>query len=147
MRDGLLGMATGLHFVGTSASQSTCAHPLYEDNSLIFRNSSSIFGLPFSKFALPGIRSFSRTRTALITPAIPLAPSRFPMLDFNTSLSELACICDFQSLVTLHSDLNAKSLIRGLRSPENGSNPIRFDRIANRGAGPVCFKETSALHT
>jgi len=51
------------------------------------RNSVSIFGLIFSKLVLGGMTPFSNTRTALMTPARPLAPSRWPMLDLRAPLN------------------------------------------------------------
>lgn len=55
-------------------------------HTFIFRNSASILGFTFSKLVFGGIVPFSRTRTALITPARPLAPSRWPMLDLRVPL-------------------------------------------------------------
>ena len=44
-----------------------------------FYFSSLIFGFPFLKLMLGGIRPVSRTRIALITAAIPAAASRWPI--------------------------------------------------------------------
>ena len=58
--------------------------------TLVFKKSSSIRAFRFSKLVLfGGITPFSRTRTALMMPAIPLDPSRWPIFDLTDPLCSM----------------------------------------------------------
>lgn len=56
--------------------------------TLMRKNSASILGLVQTKLVLGGITALSRAKIVFITPAIPLAPSRCPMLLFTAPLSD-----------------------------------------------------------
>lgn len=51
-----------------------------------FRASASILWFKCSKLVFGGMIPFSRTKMVLMSPAILLAPSRWPMLDFTAPL-------------------------------------------------------------
>lgn len=59
-----------------------------EKRTLMRRESGSIFGLMQRKFVLGGITARSSVNIVLITPAIPLAPSRCPMLLLTAPLQK-----------------------------------------------------------
>lgn len=61
-------------------------HTKHLSHTVILSRSASILGFKFWKFAFGGMTPASSTNSVLMIPAIPLVPSRWPMLDFTAPL-------------------------------------------------------------
>lgn len=114
-----------------------------------YENSVSMAGLIFSKRAFGGITPFSRAMIALMTPASPLVPSKWPILDLIEPLANREPCHTTPKIITVLEYSHVKGLAFRPRSSKHTPYRLHLNRITNGRPGAYhiplsqCFRHQS----